>query len=55
MLKGSWTVHYADHDETLEAGDAFYLPPGHVPVAHADSELLMISPTEDVQRVGAVI
>jgi len=55
VLKGSWTVRYADHEETIEAGDAFYLPPGHVPIAHAGSELLMISPTEQVDKVGAAI
>ena len=25
------TVRFADHEEVVEAGDAFYLPPGHIP------------------------
>ena len=24
-------VRYADHEEVCEAGDAFYMPPGHAP------------------------
>src|SRR6266571_4083310 len=28
LVKGRMTVHYLDHDEVIEAGDAFYLPPG---------------------------
>lgn len=55
MLKGSWTVHYGDHDETFEAGDAFYMKPGHVPVAHAGSELVMFSATDQAEKVSAVI
>ena len=31
VLKGRMTVRYADHEEVCEAGEAFYLPPGHTP------------------------
>jgi hypothetical protein len=30
VLKGKLTYRFADHVEVFEAGDAFYLPPGHV-------------------------
>ena len=30
---GKLTFRYADHDEVYEAGDAYYAPPGHVPVS----------------------
>ena len=33
VLKGRLTFRFADRDEVFEAGDAFYLPPGHVPLA----------------------
>jgi hypothetical protein len=29
MFRGRQTVRYQDHEEVLEAGDAFYMPPGH--------------------------
>jgi hypothetical protein len=32
VFKGKMTARYADHDEVFEAGDAFYTPPGRVPV-----------------------
>ena len=33
VLKGKLTYRFARHDEVAEAGDAFYLPPGHIPLA----------------------
>ena len=33
LLAGKITVSYADREETYEAGDAFYITPGHVPAA----------------------
>jgi hypothetical protein len=48
VLKGRFTYRYADHDEVFEAGDAFYLPPGHIPFADAGSELVQFSPTEEL-------
>ena len=44
MLAGKLTVSYADHEEVYQAGDAFYMPPGHVPAAEAGSEFIQFSP-----------
>lgn len=55
MLRGQMTVTYADHEETIEAGDAYYMPPGHVPAATAGSEFVMISPTDALQETEAAI
>jgi hypothetical protein len=49
MFKGRMTIRYADHEEVIEAGDAFYLPPGHVPAGEAGSEFLQFSPTGELQ------
>lgn len=38
IFKGKVTFEYADHDEVYEAGDAYYAPPGHVPVVEAGTE-----------------
>ena len=48
VLKGRFTYRFADHDEVFEAGDAFYLPPGHIPFADAGSEVGQFSPTEEL-------
>jgi hypothetical protein len=55
VLKGRLTYRFADHDETFSAGDAFYLPAGHVPVAEAGSEILQFSPAAELREVDAVM
>lgn len=52
VLKGRVTYRFADHDEIFEAGDAFYLPPGHIPLADAGSELVQFSPSDELRVVG---
>ncbi len=32
------TFKYADYDDVYEAGDAYYAPPGHIPVVDAGTE-----------------
>jgi hypothetical protein len=56
VTKGSLTFRFADHDEVFEAGDAFYLPPGHIGVANQpDTEYVQFSPSAELQEVSAVI
>jgi hypothetical protein len=50
VVKGTATFTFADHVEVFEAGDAFYLPPGHSPAHSADSELVMFSPTDELRE-----
>jgi hypothetical protein len=52
VLKGRLTYRFADHDEVFEAGDAFYLPPGHIPLADAGSEIVQFSPSEQLRQVA---
>jgi hypothetical protein len=55
LFRGRMIVHYDDHDEVIEAGHAFYMPPGHVPDADADTEFVLFSPTEDLQATETAI
>jgi mannose-6-phosphate isomerase-like protein (cupin superfamily) len=55
VFKGRLTYRFADREEVFEAGDAFYLPPGHVPVAEAGSELVQFSPTAELRAIEAVM
>ena len=32
VVNGRITFRYADHEELYETGDAYYAPPGHIPV-----------------------
>lgn len=51
MLEGRMTVRYADHEEVFEAGDSFFMPPGHVPAGTAGTEFVQFSPA-DALRVS---
>jgi hypothetical protein len=55
LFRGRMIVHYEDHDDVIEAGQAFYMPPGHVPDADADTEFVLFSPTEELQATEAAI
>ena len=56
VLKGKLTFRFADHDEVFEAGDAFYLPPGHVGVQNEPgSQIVQFSPTKELKETSAVI
>jgi mannose-6-phosphate isomerase-like protein (cupin superfamily) len=34
VVKGKMTMRFGDREEAYESGDAYYAPPGHVPVKH---------------------
>lgn len=51
VFKGRLTWRFADHEEVFEAGDAFYVPPGHAPKADAGSEFVQFSPSEQLAAV----
>jgi hypothetical protein len=55
VLKGKLTHRFADHDEVAEAGDAFYTPPGHIPLAAAGTEFVQFSPSLELQAVAAAM
>jgi hypothetical protein len=55
LFTGKIVVRYADHEETIEAGQAFYMAPGHVPEALEACELLQFSPTGPRREVVAAM
>jgi ribosomal protein L16 Arg81 hydroxylase len=55
VKRGKVTFKFADHDEVYEGGDAYYAPPGHVPVVEADTEVVEFSPTEEYGRTMEVL
>jgi len=55
VLKGRMIVRYPDREETVEAGEAFYMPPGHAPEAEEDTELIQFSPTDQLAETEAAI
>lgn len=55
VIDGRVTFRYADHDEVYESGDAYYAPPGHIPVVAAGTEVIEFSPTEEYGRTMEVL
>jgi hypothetical protein len=55
VVAGSITMRFADHDETYTAGDAYYIPPGHLPLVTAGSEVVEFSPTDSLQQTMGVV
>jgi hypothetical protein len=55
VKRGKVTFKFADHEEVYEGGDAYYAPPGHVPVVEADTEIVEFSPTEEYGRTMEVL
>jgi glyoxylate utilization-related uncharacterized protein len=52
VLAGRLTFTFADRVEVVEAGDAFYVPPGHVPAVEAGTEFVQFSPSEELRVVS---
>jgi hypothetical protein len=55
VVAGAMTFRFADHEETYQAGDAYYVPPGHTPVHHAGAEIVEFSPTDELMQTIAVV
>jgi mannose-6-phosphate isomerase-like protein (cupin superfamily) len=55
VFKGKMTVRYADREEVIEPGGAFYMPPGHTPAAAAGTEFVQFSPTDELAVSEAMI
>ena len=55
LFRGRMIVHYEDRDEVIEEGQAFYMPPGHVPDADAGTEFVLFSPTDQLRATEEAI
>jgi mannose-6-phosphate isomerase-like protein (cupin superfamily) len=50
VVKGRLKIQSGEGEETLRAGDVFYLPAGHTGVAVEETEFLEVSPPHKHQR-----
>jgi hypothetical protein len=44
VVRGQLRVIYADREEVLKTGDAYYMSPGHTTAFDADTEVVELSP-----------
>lgn len=54
VIRGRLRIRYKDREETLTAGDAYYLPPGHTTVYEEDTEVVEFSPKYEYQKTMEV-
>jgi hypothetical protein len=56
VIKGKLKFTFSDGtEETYEAGDAYYAPPGHLPFLYAGSEVVEFSPTNELGETLEVV
>lgn len=55
VLAGRVVFRWPDHEETYIAGDAYFAPPGHLPLLTAGTTLVEFSPAADLAAVTAVL
>ena len=54
LLAGRMTVRYADHEEVVNAGDVYYMAPGHTMAAEAGTVLIEFSPKEEFRKLTGI-
>jgi hypothetical protein len=55
VVSGRIVVRYPDRQETLQAGDAYVMTPGHLTEVFAGSEVIEFSPSESLRATMAVV
>ena len=55
VLEGRKGFRFADREEIYEAGDAYYAPPGHVPLDFPGGVVVEFSPTVALLRTWQVV
>jgi hypothetical protein len=55
VVTGKVTFKFADREESYEAGDAYYAPPGHTPVLFDGTEIVEFSPSDELDRTFEVV
>ncbi len=55
LIKGRMRLKYTDHDEVINAGEVFYMQPGHIPITEEDSELVWFAPKGETKKVMEIL
>jgi hypothetical protein len=56
VVEGAVAFRIGDRVETYSAGDAYYVPPGHVPIQYAGARVVEFSRTEQLgEAVGVLV
>jgi hypothetical protein len=55
VITGKVVFQYADHDETIEAGETYVATPGHLPLLFAGTRIVEFTKTDELNASVAVI
>src|SRR5215208_1819719 len=55
VLKGKVKFTTDEGETVIEAGEAYYMPPGHLPHLYAGTEVIEFSPTQELHETLAVV
>jgi hypothetical protein len=55
VLKGKLVYHYADGDDVIEGGQAYYAKPGHTPEIFAGTEVVEFHATDELAKTMEVV
>jgi len=55
VLKGKLVYRYADGEDVITAGEAYYAPPGHTPHLFPGTEVVEFSPTDLLAKTMEVV
>jgi hypothetical protein len=55
VIKGKIVFRYADHEETISAGESYVATPGHLPLMFAGTELVEFSRTDELGETMSVV
>jgi hypothetical protein len=56
VLEGTLVIRYRDNSEdVIEAGEAYYAPPGHLPLFEAGTRLIEFTHTDELDNTMAVV
>jgi hypothetical protein len=51
VLEGTLVIRYTDNSEdVIEAGEAYFAPPGHLPLFKTGTRLIEFSPTDELDK-----
>jgi hypothetical protein len=55
IFKGRKVVKYADREEILNGGDAYYMAPGHSTVTDAGTDWVEFSPVDEMKKTSEAV
>ncbi len=55
LVRGRMRVRYPDHEEVISAGEAWYMPPGHIPMTEEDVVDIVFTMAGEYEKVMATL